>query len=180
MISLVKKLLAITRYLLIFFIAITPVRAEVIKPGTTYGPVLKTDTLWSIARSVEKEKNININQVIFALSENNPKAFVKKNNIHTLRKDVYLNIPSSKMIAAINKQEAYEFMIAQNQPIQRSRNKPFEKKDSLINVSTIENELHKSKQLLSTLKTTDPLLYNELLELQQETAQLLEKYQQQL
>lgn len=181
MISLLKVKSIVSIFLLIFFIAVThTVRAEKIKPGTTYGPLSKTDTLWSIAQSVEKEKNININQVIFAISENNPKAFMKKGNIHVLRKDVYLNIPSSQEIAAISKQQAYEFMVAQNKPAQVVQKKTSIEKKVILNIKAIEDELNKSEHLLSTLKIKDPSLYDELLALQQETAKLLKKYQQQL
>lgn len=61
----------------------------------TYGPVLKTDTLWSIAKNTAKLEGQSPQRMLEAIHAANPDAF-NQNDIHSMKAGATLNIPSFK------------------------------------------------------------------------------------
>ncbi len=71
----------------------------------TYGPVRRSDTLWTIAQQVRPDRSLSIEQVMIALQRANPEAFID-NNINQLRAGAVLDVPVLNEIAAIDRREA--------------------------------------------------------------------------
>lgn len=81
----------------------TPVQQPVAAPATVnvapapvtgdYGPIRRSETLWSIAERVRPDREISIEQVMLALQRANPHAF-DGNNINRLRRGVTLTVPT--------------------------------------------------------------------------------------
>ena len=69
--------------------------AAVVAPpsGGRYGPVVRGETLWTIATEVRPDPGLTIPQVMLALQQANPDAFLR-NNINLLRSGVVLRVPS--------------------------------------------------------------------------------------
>jgi pilus assembly protein FimV len=92
-----------------------PVQRPVAAPATVsvaprpsadeYGPIRRSDTLWSIAERVRPDDGISIEQMMLALLRANPDAFVN-NNINRLKAGVTLNIPGRDEIASMSAREA--------------------------------------------------------------------------
>ncbi|WP_371189886.1 FimV/HubP family polar landmark protein [Thalassotalea ponticola] len=70
-----------------------------------YGPILKTDTLWKIAVAHRPDTSVSNYQVMMALFNANPKAFLR-NDINTMIEGQYLRIPS---IAEIRQVAPYPY-----------------------------------------------------------------------
>ncbi len=70
-----------------------------------YGPVREGDTLWNVATRLRPNKSVSVFQVMKALHEENPDAFIQ-NNINRLRKGSVLKIDDPAIIAAISREEA--------------------------------------------------------------------------
>lgn len=70
-------------------------------PYDKYGPITKTDTLWKIALTVRPDNRLTVYQVMQALYQANPQAFVESNLNH-LVEGQYLKIPSFNQMMAIN------------------------------------------------------------------------------
>ncbi|MCP4041592.1 MAG: hypothetical protein GY731_06490, partial [Gammaproteobacteria bacterium] len=75
--------------------------------GDTYGPTVKSDTLWSIARRVRPNSSISIQRMMLALQQANPQAFIN-NNINALRAGEVLHIPDLEDIPDMSQAEALE------------------------------------------------------------------------
>ncbi len=73
--------------------------------GGDYGPTSSNDTLWSIASSMRPDSSISMNQMMLALLNANPDAFVN-NNINGLRKGQILKMPSEVEINSNSQAEA--------------------------------------------------------------------------
>ncbi|QSA98440.1 FimV family protein [Methylococcus sp. EFPC2] len=73
--------------------------------GTEYGPVQKNETLWSIAKLIERAPGITQEQVVVALYQANPQAFYK-NSFDALKAGETLRIPDREAIASVTPQEA--------------------------------------------------------------------------
>lgn len=58
-----------------------------------FGPVQKTDTLWSIATQLGQERNVPTQQMLNALHKANPDAF-NNGNINSLKEGALLKVPS--------------------------------------------------------------------------------------
>ena len=71
----------------------------------SYSPVKPGDTLAGIAKSVVAPRGASMNQVLVALHQANPGAFIG-NNIHQLKAGATLRIPDGNEIEAINSVEA--------------------------------------------------------------------------
>lgn len=66
----------------------------------SYGPILKSDTLWKIAVAHRPDETVTNFQVMMALFASNPNAFLR-NDINTLVEGQYLRIPSLEEIRTI-------------------------------------------------------------------------------
>ena len=74
------------------------------EPITEYGPVQRTDTLWSIANRV-RPANVSTAQMAVAIFHANPDAFAKP-NINTLRSGEMLSIPEADVALEISHRKA--------------------------------------------------------------------------
>nr|VFK17081.1 MAG: FimV N-terminal domain-containing protein [Candidatus Kentron sp. LPFa] len=70
-----------------------------------YGPVTAEDTLWSIATRSRPDKSVSIEQMMLALRQHNPDAFVE-NNINALKAGAILRIPDRGKTMTIPQKEA--------------------------------------------------------------------------
>ena len=74
-------------------------------PYERYGPITSQDTLWNIATRIRPDKRLSVYQVMQALYQENPQAFVDS-NINYLVEGQYLKIPSFNNMMAINTNSA--------------------------------------------------------------------------
>nr|VFK12570.1 MAG: FimV N-terminal domain-containing protein [Candidatus Kentron sp. LPFa]VFK29099.1 MAG: FimV N-terminal domain-containing protein [Candidatus Kentron sp. LPFa] len=72
---------------------------------SVYGPVTAEDTLWSIATRSRPDKSVSIEQMMLALRQHNPDAFVE-NNINALKAGAILRIPDRGKTMTIPQKEA--------------------------------------------------------------------------
>ncbi|MEL6868599.1 MAG: FimV/HubP family polar landmark protein [Pseudomonadota bacterium] len=79
--------------------------------GTEYR-VQRRDTLWEIARDIQPDQSVSINQVMVAIFEANPSAF--DGNINRLKAGAVLALPSRDALFAINKSNALQEVQRQN------------------------------------------------------------------
>ena len=70
-----------------------------------YGPITRADTLWSIANRVRPHSSVTIPQVMSAIVQANPHAFLE-NNPNAMETGFMLRIPSLQEIQMINPQAA--------------------------------------------------------------------------
>ena len=77
-----------------------------------YGPVRAGETLWSIAEFARPDDSISVNQVMLALQQANPDAFIGS-NINRLKKGAVLRLPSRDEMASIEQQAAAAMVIEQ-------------------------------------------------------------------
>lgn len=71
----------------------------------SYGPVNAGDTLWSIAQQSRPDDSVTINQMMMALLQANPDAFID-NNINRLKKGAVLRIPGRDEASVVAAAEA--------------------------------------------------------------------------
>jgi len=81
--------------------------------GNTYGPVVRNETLWSIANQVRPDTGVSLDQVMMSLLRANPQAF-SNNNINGLNKGKILRVPDRAEMASITQAEARRLTIEQN------------------------------------------------------------------
>ncbi|MCJ8294724.1 MAG: hypothetical protein MJK15_09990, partial [Colwellia sp.] len=74
-------------------------------PYDRYGPITSKDTLWNIATRVKPDTRLSVYQVMQALYQENPQAFVDS-NINHLIEGQYLKIPSFNNMMAVNTESA--------------------------------------------------------------------------
>ena len=79
-----------------------------------YGPTSANDTLWSIAGRINTPADVSRQQVMLALKDANPGAFMN-DNINQLRQGQVLRFPSEQEIRARSTQEAVREVMAQNE-----------------------------------------------------------------
>nr|WP_269144526.1 FimV/HubP family polar landmark protein [Methylicorpusculum oleiharenae] len=70
-----------------------------------YGPVGRSDTLWTVASKINRAKEASVEQVMMALFEANPQAFFK-DNVNALTAGTRLKIPSKDVILKLSRQDA--------------------------------------------------------------------------
>jgi pilus assembly protein FimV len=73
--------------------------------ASSYGPVKRDETLWTIAKQLRPDSSISMEQMMIALQRANPNAF-QKNNINNLKAGSTLTIPSREQIASISAGDA--------------------------------------------------------------------------
>jgi FimV-like protein len=69
------------------------------------GPVTQQDTLWSLAKAARGDAPYSMYQVIIALQQKNPRAFIG-DNVHHVQAGAVLTIPTAAEIAAIDLESA--------------------------------------------------------------------------
>ncbi len=71
----------------------------------TYGPVKRTDTLWSISSQMRPDSSVTVQQVMIALLNENPEAFDNQ-NINDLKAGYFLRISDPAVISETSANEA--------------------------------------------------------------------------
>ncbi|MBL4606656.1 MAG: FimV family protein [Pseudomonadales bacterium] len=79
-----------------------------------YGPVVRNEGLWEIAKRVRPNKSFSINQTMIAIQEKNPNAFLR-NNLNLLKEGQVLRVPSAEEILGNSYQDALASVKAQNE-----------------------------------------------------------------
>ncbi len=67
----------------------------------TYGPTMRPDTLWAIAKAVRPDNTVSIQQVMLAMVKKNPEAFYG-NNVNRLKAGYVLRIPDKDLINQVS------------------------------------------------------------------------------
>lgn len=83
-------------------------------PLERVGPVRSGQTLWSIAEAWRPDPALSMNQIMLAIFEQNPQAFMG-NNVNRLRQGVELVMPDVESVRAIRPDEALRRMREQNE-----------------------------------------------------------------
>ena len=83
----------------------SPPRASDVPADGEYGPVQSGDTLWRIASDWAQGTDMDLNQVMLAIQEKNPAAFLN-NNINLLRQGATLQMPDVSEIRRVSESEA--------------------------------------------------------------------------
>jgi pilus assembly protein FimV len=83
----------------------------------TFGPTGPSDTLWTIASRVRPNDNVSMQQVMLAIQDLNPDAFMG-NNINRLKRGEVLRIPSIDQIQSRTRAQATRIVSQQNQEFQ--------------------------------------------------------------
>ena len=73
--------------------------------ASSYGPVKRSETLWTIASRVRPDSGVSMEQMMLALQRANPGAF-QNNNINNLKAGATLTVPSREEIVSISAREA--------------------------------------------------------------------------
>lgn len=105
--------------------------AAPVQPGVTaesqgtgsYGPVQKDETLWNIARSLQREANVKPEQLMQAIFEANPKAF-SRGNINMLKAGVTLVVPGIQGHQVSSRQSAAESTASVETPASKPQPSP--------------------------------------------------------
>ncbi len=75
------------------------------KGGIKYGPVRNGETLWSIAKEMRSGSSVSTQQMLMALLEENPKAFIA-GDINRLKRGSILRLNNPDIIGSLSHQEA--------------------------------------------------------------------------
>src|SRR5690554_1581872 len=86
----------------------------------TFGPTGPADTLWTIASAVRPDNSLSMQQVMLALQDLNPDAFIG-NNINRLKRGQVLRVPTADQIRNRSRAEATRAVARQNQEFQQPK-----------------------------------------------------------
>ena len=96
---------------------------------TEFTPITKStvyaeeiDTIWSVSKSLASSYDASIYQIMWALFMSNPDAFID-GNIHKVRSDLDLNIPSANEIESVDSESAKESINFMDPNIQKNDSK---------------------------------------------------------
>ncbi|WP_417566747.1 FimV/HubP family polar landmark protein [Marinobacter sp.] len=85
--------------------------------ANTFGPTGPSDTLWTIASRVRPDDSVSMQQVMLAIQDLNPDAFIS-DNINRLKRGEVLRIPSIDQIQSRTRAQATRIVGQQNQEFQ--------------------------------------------------------------
>ncbi|MBW7469983.1 FimV/HubP family polar landmark protein [Marinobacter sp. F4218] len=85
--------------------------------GNTFGPTGASDTLWTIASSVRPNNSVTTQQVMLAIQDLNPDAFMGE-NINRLKRGEVLRVPTLDQIQSRTRAEATQVVRQQNEEFQ--------------------------------------------------------------
>lgn len=74
-------------------------------PADEYGPIRRSETLWSIAERVRPDESVSMHQMMMALLRENPDAFVN-GNMNLLKAGSTLKVPGREEILSMSASEA--------------------------------------------------------------------------
>lgn len=70
-----------------------------------YGPTMRPNTLWDIAKALRPDESVSIEQVMLALVKKNPEAFYH-NNVNELKAGYFLHTPDKALIMRVSEADA--------------------------------------------------------------------------
>ncbi|MCG7199544.1 hypothetical protein MD273_07390 [Marinobacter pelagius] len=85
--------------------------------ANTFGPTGPSDTLWTIASRVRPDNSVSMQQVMLAIQDLNPDAFIG-GNINRLKRGEVLRVPTRDQIQSRTRAEATRIVSQQNQEFQ--------------------------------------------------------------
>jgi len=88
--------------------------------GSVYGPTTSSDTLWSIATRMRPNNSVSVQQVMLAIQDLNPDAFIG-GNINRLKRGEVLRAPTLAQIERLGRAQATQAVRAQNQDVIATR-----------------------------------------------------------
>lgn len=91
-------------------------------PGENYGPTRSDDTLWELALKARPDRSVSPQQVMLAIQDANPDAFID-GNINKMKEGVVLRMPTHEQMTRRNKVDAVNAVIAQNEALRPARSK---------------------------------------------------------
>ncbi|MBZ0333619.1 FimV/HubP family polar landmark protein [Marinobacter sp. AL4B] len=86
----------------------------------SFGPTGPSDTLWTIAQRMRPNNSVSMQQVMLAIQDKNPKAFIG-GNINRLKRGQVLRAPSLSEIERRSQTEASRVVARQNQELKAPR-----------------------------------------------------------
>ena len=113
-----------------------------------YGPITPKDTLWNIATRVRPDTRLSVYQVMQALYQENPQAFVDS-NINHLVEGQYLKIPSFNNMMAINTDSAKKKSENHSKAWKKIQSKTAVAKEPRVkkkDLDTVKNEINDQLQ----------------------------------
>lgn len=94
--------------------------AQSLASGSVYGPTTSSDTLWSIATRMRPNNSVSVQQVMLAIQDLNPDAFIG-GNINRLKRGEVLRAPTLAQIERLGWGQATQAVRAQNQDVIAAR-----------------------------------------------------------
>jgi len=94
--------------------------AQSLASGSVYGPTTSSDTLWSIATRMRPNNSVSVQQVMLAIQDLNPDAFIG-GNINRLKRGEVLRAPTLTQIERLGRGQATQAVRAQNQDVIAAR-----------------------------------------------------------
>jgi len=101
----------------------------------SYGPTKSSDTLWDIASKVRPDSGISPQQVMLAIQDLNPEAFID-GNINKLKTGQILRLPSRDQMASRSAYAAIDAVIEQNAAMRKPKTKTPASSSSTSTAST--------------------------------------------
>lgn len=89
----------------------------------SYGKTTSRDTLWEIALKARPDRSVSPQQVMLAIQDLNPNAFID-NNINKLKEGQVLRLPTLEQMKARSSAQAINQVIAQNSAANPKKSKP--------------------------------------------------------
>ncbi|CAM3860699.1 FimV/HubP family polar landmark protein [Rheinheimera salexigens] len=78
-----------------------PRSTDTLAQQTTIGPLRANDTLWRVAERLKPSANVSLYQVMYALYQKNPDAFLD-NNLNHLKPNAILNVPTLREVQQVD------------------------------------------------------------------------------
>lgn len=100
--------------------------------------VERNDKLWNIAESMKPDESVSIYQVMMALLQSNPEAFIE-GNVHRLKVGKVLRIDDPSVLAAMSQRQAAQEYIAQTQAWEEYRQSIASFGDTPVQVEMVGN-----------------------------------------
>lgn len=121
-----------------------------------FGPVLDGQSLWRVARRINKALGVSVHQMMWALYEQNPHAFATS-SIESLSAGSYLNIPTYAQASALSHQQAADKLnqlstspqLADNEPGVETSVEPNVSSSTLLDQVEVDNSSASSEPTLS-------------------------------
>ncbi|MEC8879742.1 MAG: FimV/HubP family polar landmark protein [Pseudomonadota bacterium] len=96
---------------------------EVAERDTTTYRVGASDTMWRIARQQRPSPDVSVQQMMLAIQERNPDAFIN-DNVNLVREGAVLRIPSEQQVRRVSSREALSRVATQNREWRGMRPEP--------------------------------------------------------